>query len=497
MKHSQSQSWSYNGVEAIQPANKLASDHCLIEPYLPLETAQNYVNSSHQQTMQYFNGAQSTGMISKPENKTPEIQDLSAVHTPSIFTNYTNSQVGANCDSMNHISHVQPQHQISHIQVQSSNQGYKFTTPTTPTIKFTTTHSPNEGNKMKSGRGRPRSRSNTREPLNKPPPLLAANSDPNLMSNTSSALLSQLLTSTDASQAIHSQRHNRDFKQEDSFRFTALKQNSPIPIVPQGSAQPALIISPITMSVQDPLVLSASPSPILDNPSLNSPTSSQSSFGSPTRDGKDQRRAGHTHAEQKRRYNIKNGFDMIHQLIPHLAKNPNTKLSKAAMLQKGAEYIRQLRAERNTLKEEMDQLRQQIDLLNSQISNCQSMLPATGAPVSRRKDNKIHEMFNEYVRTRTVQDWKFWIFSLFFRPLIDSFNNSVSTSSMEDLYRSTMLWIEQHCTLVDLRPIVLNAMRYISANTEILTDPSKLPDEARMAALSNSIENSNNIGPRS
>lgn len=48
-----------------------------------------------------------------------------------------------------------------------------------------------------------------------------------------------------------------------------------------------------------------------------------------------QRRVGHIHAEQKRRYNIKNGFDMLHSLIPQLQQNPNAKLSKAAMLQKG------------------------------------------------------------------------------------------------------------------------------------------------------------------
>ena len=82
---------------------------------------------------------------------------------------------------------------------------------------------------------------------------------------------------------------------------------------------------------------------------------------------KEQRRVGHIHAEQKRRYNIKNGFDMLHSLIPQLNQNPNTKMSKAAMLQKGAEYIRVLRSERNQLKDEMDKLRSQIDSLNADI----------------------------------------------------------------------------------------------------------------------------------
>ena len=37
------------------------------------------------------------------------------------------------------------------------------------------------------------------------------------------------------------------------------------------------------------------------------------------------------------------------------------------MLQKGADYIRQLRAERSQLRDEMDSLRQQIDCLNTAI----------------------------------------------------------------------------------------------------------------------------------
>lgn len=38
------------------------------------------------------------------------------------------------------------------------------------------------------------------------------------------------------------------------------------------------------------------------------------------------------------------------------------------------------------------------------------------------------------------------------KPLLSSYNNFVSPSSLEDLYRSTLHWAEQHCTLGDLRP---------------------------------------------
>jgi len=71
--------------------------------------------------------------------------------------------------------------------------------------------------------------------------------------------------------------------------------------------------------------------------SQDSPLSPTTSLKYQPRDT--QRRAGHIHAEQKRRYNIKNGFDTLHALIPQLQQNPNAKLSKAAMLQKGAELL--------------------------------------------------------------------------------------------------------------------------------------------------------------
>lgn len=111
--------------------------------------------------------------------------------------------------------------------------------------------------------------------------------------------------------------------------------------------------------------LSLSPdSPFHD--SLDSPLSPTTSLKYQPRDT--QRRAGHIHAEQKRRYNIKNGFDTLHALIPQLQQNPNAKLSKAAMLQKGADHIKQLRQERNVLKEKIEALRMERDALNNSLT---------------------------------------------------------------------------------------------------------------------------------
>jgi MAX-like protein X len=90
-------------------------------------------------------------------------------------------------------------------------------------------------------------------------------------------------------------------------------------------------------------------------------------------------------------------------------------------------------------------------------SVCQSQLPDTGAPVVRHKTSKVMDMYKEYVRQKTLQDWKFWIFSTIAEPMAESFNNSVSAASFEDMCRTTLSWSEQHCSLITLRPSKLTS----------------------------------------
>ncbi|XP_078045586.1 MLX interacting protein mondo isoform X3 [Augochlora pura] len=344
-------------------------------------------------------------------------------------------------------------------------------------------------------RSRSRSSSSLTAPRMHPPPLVSAASDPALNLNNN-VLLAQLLTNTSPTQVTTTHQITTPITVQ-TMQTATVQVQPQQQAMQQSTCSQQILLNTNTQSHQpqnspgspkdssnahSPQALSLSP---LHSPmSIGSPLSpSRVYIKGETERGqyKEQRRVGHIHAEQKRRYNIKNGFDMLHSLIPQLSQNPNPKLSKAAMLQKGADYIRQLKAERNQLKDEMDSLRHQIECLNTSISNCQSMLPATGAPISRHRTSKMKEMFDEYVRTRTRENWKFWIFSILLEPLMISFNTSVSTASIEDLYRSTILWVEQHCSLVDLRPAVLNSLRYLCTATDILSDPGRLPEEALAA----------------
>ncbi|NXA69046.1 MLXPL protein, partial [Mohoua ochrocephala] len=212
--------------------------------------------------------------------------------------------------------------------------------------------------------------------------------------------------------------------------------------------------------------------------SLHHPTSRP---GRPESSKLESRRITHISAEQKRRFNIKLGFTMLHSLVSTLSAQPSIKVSKATTLQKTAEYICKLQQERAALQDEAQHLREQIEELNGSINLCQEQLPATGVPITRQRFDHMRRMFDEYVRSSTLQNWKFWIFSIIIRPLFESFNGMVSTASMESLTQTSLAWLDQHCSLPALRPTVLSSLRQLSISTSILSDPARVPEQAARA----------------
>ncbi|XP_074868465.1 MLX-interacting protein [Carettochelys insculpta] len=223
----------------------------------------------------------------------------------------------------------------------------------------------------------------------------------------------------------------------------------------------------------------ASPCPSEQSPSPQSPQNSCS--GKSTTDPQmvafKNRRMKHISAEQKRRFNIKIGFSTLNSLVSANSKS----ISHAITLQKTVEYISKLQQERIQSQEETRRLREEIDELNATIISCQQQLPVTGVPITRQRCDHMRSMFDEYVRNRTLQNWKFWIFSIIIKPLFESFNGMVSTTSLEDLNQTAMAWLDQHCSLPVLRPMVLNTLRHLSTTTSILSDPSRMPEQATEA----------------
>ncbi|XP_032057017.1 carbohydrate-responsive element-binding protein [Aythya fuligula] len=265
-------------------------------------------------------------------------------------------------------------------------------------------------------------------------------------------------------------------------------QAVPVPVMLAGAAPGPLLVpkverlSPTSSCGSDwpkPRQASLGPNAGLGTGiSLHHPTSRR---GRPESSKIESRRITHISAEQKRRFNIKLGFDTLHSLVSTLSTQPSIKVSKATTLQKTAEYICKLQQERAALQDEAQRLREQIEELNSSINLCQEQLPATGVPITRQRFDQMRSMFDEYIRSSTLQNWKFWIFSIIIRPLFESFNGMVSTASMESLTQTSLAWLDQHCSLPALRPTVLSSLRQLSISTSILSDPARIPEQATRA----------------
>uniref|UniRef100_A0A8C1NYF9 MLX interacting protein like n=1 Tax=Cyprinus carpio TaxID=7962 RepID=A0A8C1NYF9_CYPCA len=271
---------------------------------------------------------------------------------------------------------------------------------------------------------------------------------------------------------MHMSTHGHSGSPQGSTISSLLTQQTPL-LIPKTEE-----LSPGQMHASDRTSLTVSFSGNMGQTSpTNPPEKSPESLPGQT----DTRRITHISAEQKRRFNIKLGFDTLHSLVTTLSSQPSIKISKATTLQKTADYISKMQQERAQLHEEAQRLRDEILTLNSAINVCQQQLPATGVPITRQRYDHMREKFREYVRTQTLQNWKFWVFSILIEPLFESFNGMVSTASVDDLCRSTLSWLDQHCSLPALRPTVLSSLRLLCTSTSILSDPSLVPEQAVQA----------------
>ncbi|XP_040203010.1 MLX-interacting protein isoform X1 [Rana temporaria] len=223
-------------------------------------------------------------------------------------------------------------------------------------------------------------------------------------------------------------------------------------------------------------------SPCASEHSLSPPQSSGKTSSDSHCSTSKNERLKHISAEQKRRFNIKIAFNTLHSFVSSSSKP----ISHAITLQKTVEYIAKLQQERSNVLEETRRLREEVEELNIAINSCQQQLPATGVPITPQRTNHMRDLYDKYVQRRTIQNWKFWIFSIIIKPLFDSFNDIVSTASIEELYSTTVEWLEHHCSLPALRPMVLSTLRHLSTTTSILTDPSSLPEQAKQAVSKNS-----------
>jgi MAX-like protein X len=192
---------------------------------------------------------------------------------------------------------------------------------------------------------------------------------------------------------------------------------------------------------------------------------------------KETKRQSHITAEQRRRGTIKQGFDQLQTIVVDPSSYPSGKVSKATVLEKTVEFIERAHHERDQREKQVQALRREQEELNAAITKCQENLPASGVPVTRQRFVENRRRFQEYIQRRTLQNYKFWIYSLILKQLFESYNSTVSTGNHDELCRTVLAWFEQNCSLHALRPVVMNSLKELSSKTSILSDPSQVPHQ--------------------
>jgi MAX-like protein X len=132
------------------------------------------------------------------------------------------------------------------------------------------------------------------------------------------------------------------------------------------------------------------------------------------------------------------------------------------MLQKTAEHIFNMKSAQSELTKELDDYKNEIELLSDQISDLQNELPEHGVSILGGSSGgnggninnleKFRQKFNAYVQERTVENWKFYIFSTIMKPMFENYIQNVNTDSKEELENSVLEWHSQYCNLSQLRP---------------------------------------------
>ncbi|KAL2091769.1 hypothetical protein ACEWY4_011567 [Coilia grayii] len=152
-----------------------------------------------------------------------------------------------------------------------------------------------------------------------------------------------------------------------AYHILPQTQKSPQPIVPKEET---------AASSSNSKTPTPAPSPGLDGRSsgqgspcgpeqVASPQSPLSSTAHLKNDNNQSRRINHISAEQKRRFNINNGFKTLCSLVPTLKSQSS--ISNAATLQKTVDYIGKLQQERQHMQEEARRLKEEIEELNASI----------------------------------------------------------------------------------------------------------------------------------
>ena len=159
----------------------------------------------------------------------------------------------------------------------------------------------------------------------------------------------------------------------------------------------------------------------------------------------ERRRLSHTAAEQKRRNAIKRGYDDLQAIVPScefMDPSSSQKVCKATVLKRSIDYIVELEKEKDNHDKELESLKKEIMALRIMKSNYDEIL-------------KYHQSTPANNNVEISDEIKFNLFVQFAENLFQSFNTMVNPNSFADMSASMFNWLEQMCSINNLKHIIL------------------------------------------
>ncbi|XP_065839254.1 max-like protein X [Oscarella lobularis] len=171
----------------------------------------------------------------------------------------------------------------------------------------------------------------------------------------------------------------------------------------------------------------------------------------PTRNRKTARRMAHTVAEQRRRDQIKKGYDELQRVVPTCNEQglAAQKVSKALVLHKAIEYISFLQHQNSTIEDELERLRKEVTALQIMKENYEQIAQA-------HKSSSFHS------QNQISSETKFDLFRQIMDTHFQTFNAAVSVSNFEALSASVFSWLEEYCQPTVTREIAIAVLRSIN-----------------------------------
>jgi MAX-like protein X len=165
---------------------------------------------------------------------------------------------------------------------------------------------------------------------------------------------------------------------------------------------------------------------------------------------KDRRREAHTQAEQKRRDAIKRGYEELQSIVPTCQQPGDvgqTKLSKAAILQKSIEYTNHLIEQKAAQEKKLDELRKEVLALKIMKANYEQIV-------------KAHQSNPQHGQHQLSDETKFKVFQQIMDELFKSFDQSISVENFDKLSGSVFSWLEEYCKPQTLQDLTLGILRH-------------------------------------